>query len=164
MAELVIDFDLYRTSQNHQHSKISSLELNQRIPYPLDREKNFARRYESNFDRRLYDEDADDRVRIFNPVGRSMDSHAMTRDITILDIANTLSQQRLAESQLENQPPANSHHPAPATKNISKVLSQDNPLASSPAKTKPKHPAPSVVENHQPSPGPSNNFDPNKAP
>ena len=53
------EYYLYPMSQNLQYSKISSLEASQKIPYPLDRDRNFPRRYNNTFNRRL-DDDIDE--------------------------------------------------------------------------------------------------------
>ena len=167
---IAIEYDLHCASHDHQHSKISSLESSQRIPYPLDKEKNLARRYESNFNRRLFDEDADDRVsdrvRTFHQVNRSVDSHPMTRNTAIHDITSTLNRHRLAGRSPDFQPPAPLQQPTPVTNNIShKAFSRDDPPnASSATKSKPTPSTPGAPPNQHPAPGPANTHDPTDPP
>ena len=99
-----VEYDLHHSSFDIQHSKVSSLEQSRRIPYPHSQER-FDRRFE-----RVYEEDlnerSSERLKSSMQVNRSVDSHPLTRDITINDIAATLAQQRLAEKSLHTQPPA----------------------------------------------------------
>ena len=147
LSTISVEYDLHHSSFDHQHSKVSSLEQSRRIPYPHAQER-FNRRYE-----RLYEEDlnerSSDRVRSSLQVNRSVDSHPLTRDITINNIASTLAQQRLAEKSQDKQP--NLRTQPPAMKDLNTTNSQEDdlpPLASSAQIEHPPPPTPGITPAH----------------
>ena len=62
LSTVTIEYDLHHSSHDHRHSKVSSLEQSRRIPYPHGQDRSFNRRYESHSDRRLFEEDLNERT------------------------------------------------------------------------------------------------------
>ena len=135
-----VEYDLHHSSFDIQHSKVSSLEQSRRIPYPHSQER-FDRRFE-----RVYEEDlnerSSERLKSSMQVNRSVDSHPLTRDITINDIAATLAQQRLSEKSLHTQPPA--------MKELITTNSQVNDLQPLASSAQFGHPPPPIHNPHIP--------------
>ena len=148
-----VEFDLHTASFDTQHSKVSSLEQNRKLPYPHSRER-FDKRVE-----RIYEEDlnerSSERLKSSIQVNTSVDSHPLTRNIVINEIAATLAQHQLVEKSLRTQPPAmkelvkdTTQEDPPPLASSEKIGHTPPPISSTPPAPPPTHARPDI---HNPS-------------